>query len=72
MDKGDHFSPASKKGEKIMTYQQILQSFLAFNTNAFNNLVYIMETNLWIILTMIGTIAIIIMNVKEEIEDYVT
>ncbi|MBT9840640.1 hypothetical protein [Blautia sp. MCC283] len=55
-----------------MTYQQILQSFLAFNINAFNNLVYIMETNLWIILTMIGTIAIIIMNVKEEIEDYVT
>lgn len=55
-----------------MTYQQILQSFLAFNINAFNNLIYIMETNLWIILTMIGTIAIIIMNVKEKIEDYVT
>ena len=55
-----------------MTYQQILQSFLAFNINAFNNLIYIMETNLWIILTMVGAIAIIIMNVKEEIEDYVT
>lgn len=55
-----------------MTYQQILQSFLAFNINAFNNLIYIMETNLWIILTMFGAIAIIIMNVKEEIEDYVT
>ena len=55
-----------------MTYQQILQSFLAFNINAFNTLIYIMETNLWIILTMFGAIAIIIMNVKEEIEDYVT
>ena len=55
-----------------MTYHQILQSFIAFNINAFNNLLYITETTLWIILTIIGAIAIVIMNVREEIEDYVT
>lgn len=55
-----------------MTYHQILQSFIAFNINAFNNLLYITETNLWIILTIIGAIAIVVMNVREEIEDYVT
>lgn len=55
-----------------MTYSQIMQSFLAFNINAFNNLLYITKTNLWIILTIIGTIAIVVMNVMEEVEDYVT
>lgn len=64
--------PQKRKGEKVMTYHQILQSFIAFNINAFNNLLYITETNLWIILTIIGAIAIVIMNVREEIEDYVT
>ena len=55
-----------------MTYSQIMQSFLAFNINAFNNLLYITKTNLWIILTIIGAIAIVVMNVMEELEDYVT
>ncbi|WP_368189044.1 hypothetical protein [Blautia sp. 1033sp1_1033st1_G9_1033SCRN_220408] len=49
-----------------------MQSFLAFNINAFNNLLYITKTNLWIILTIIGAIAIVVMNVMEEVEDYVT
>ena len=55
-----------------MTYSQIMQSFLSFNINAFNNLLYITKTNLWIILTIIGAIAIVVMNVMEEVEDYVT
>lgn len=55
-----------------MTYQQILESFLAFNINAFNNLLYIIQSNLWIVLSIIGATAIIVMNVREEIEDYVT
>lgn len=55
-----------------MTYQQILESFLAFNNNAFNNLLYIIQSNLWIVLSIIGATAIIVMNVREEIEDYVT
>ena len=55
-----------------MTYLQILESFLAFNINAFNNLLYIIQSNLWIVLSIIGATAIIVMNVREEIEDYVT
>ena len=55
-----------------MTQEQILECFRAFNVNSFNNLAYILKTNLWIILTIIGSIAIVVMNVKEEIEDYVT
>ena len=55
-----------------MTYQQILESFLAFNINGFNNLLYIIQSNLWIVLSIIGATAIIVMNVREEIEDYVT
>ena len=41
-----------------MTYQQILESFLAFNINAFNNLLYIIQSNLWIVLSIIGATAI--------------
>lgn len=55
-----------------MTYTQILGSFIAFNINAFNNLIYIIQSNLWIVLSIVGAIAIIVMNVGEEIEDYVT
>lgn len=55
-----------------MTYQQILDSFIAFNINSMNNLIYIFKTNLWLILTMVGTCAIVVMNIKEEVEDYVT
>ena len=57
---------------RVAYHSQIMQSFLAFNINAFNNLLYITKTNLWIILTIIGTIAIVVMNVMEEVEDYVT
>ena len=40
--------------------------------NSFNSLTYIVKTNLWLILTIIGALAIVVMNVKEEIDDYVT
>lgn len=55
-----------------MSYQQILQSFLAFHQNSIHNLIYLFKTNLWLILIMIGSVWIIVMNVREEIEDYVT
>lgn len=55
-----------------MTQEQILQCFRAFNVNSFNSLTYIVKTNLWLILTIIGALAIVVMNVKEEIDDYVT
>lgn len=55
-----------------MTIEQIIESFRAFNINSINNLIYILETNFWLILSIVGVIAIVIMNLKEELEDYVT
>lgn len=55
-----------------MSYQQILESFAAFNRNAFSSLAYIMQTNLWIILSIAGAAAIVVMNIREEVEDYVS
>lgn len=55
-----------------MTQGQIIECFKAFNVNSFNSLVYALESNLWLILTVVGALAIVAMNVKEEIEDYVT
>lgn len=55
-----------------MTLKQITDSFIAFNINSFNNLVYVVETNLWLILSIIGSLAIVVMGAKEEVDDYVT
>ena len=55
-----------------MTIEQIIESFRAFNINSINNLIYILETNFWLILSIVGVIAIVIMNLKEELQDYVT
>ena len=55
-----------------MTIEQIIESFRAFNINSINTLIYILETNFWLILSIVGVIAIVIMNLKEELEDYVT
>lgn len=55
-----------------MTYKQLLTSFEAFNINSINNLIYLVQSNLWLLLTIVGAATIILLNVKEEIEDYVT
>ena len=55
-----------------VTLKQITDSFIAFNINSFNNLVYVVETNLWLILSIIGSLAIVVMGAKEEVDDYVT
>ena len=54
-----------------MTVQELMQSFHAFNVNSLNSLIYIISSNIWLILSVIGSLAIIVMNVKEEIDDYV-
>ena len=54
-----------------MNYAQILESFQAFNINSFNNLFYMIKTNLWILLAIAGAAIMIILNVMEEIEDVV-
>lgn len=43
-----------------------LQSFGAFNVNGFNNLIYIMSSNLWSILIALGAAFTVIMKLKEE------
>lgn len=55
-----------------MSWEQIIQSFIAFNINSLNNLLYMIKTNLWLVLSVVGVLAIIVMNLKEEMEDYVT
>lgn len=55
-----------------MQYQQILESFAAFNINSVNSLIYTVKSNLWLILTIIGALIVTILNIREEIEDYVT
>jgi len=55
-----------------MTIQQILDSFIAFNLNSLHSLLYIINVNKWTFLTIAGTLAILVMNLKEEIEDTVT
>ncbi len=55
-----------------MSWEQIIQSFIAFNINSLNNLLYMIKTNLWLVLSVVGALAIIVMNLKEEMEDYVT
>lgn len=55
-----------------MSWEQIIQSFIAFNINSLNNLLYMIKTNLWLVLSVVGSLAIIVMNLKEEMEDYVT
>lgn len=62
----------TRKERGFMTIEQIIESFRAFNINSINNLIYILETNFWLILSIVGVIAIVIMNLKEELEDYVT
>lgn len=51
-----------------MSWEQIIQSFIAFNINSLNNLLYMIKTNLWLVLSVVGALAIIVMNLKEEME----
>ncbi len=55
-----------------MNYHQIIESFAAFNANSVNSLLYTVKSNLWLILTIVGAFVITILNIREEIEDYVT
>ena len=54
-----------------MSLKEIIESFRAFNINAATNLIYNVKNNLWIILIIVGVIAITAMNLMEEIEDVV-
>ena len=45
----------------------MLNSFLAFHVNAVSNFAYMVTSNLWFILLIIGVVGTIALNLKEEI-----
>lgn len=55
-----------------MTTQQLIESFFAFNVNAWENLVYVFQSNLWLIIIAFSAVVMTVLSLKEEIEDVVT
>ena len=55
-----------------MTFEQILDSFLAFNVNAWENLLYVFQTNLWLIVVAFSAVIMTVLSLKEEVESVVT
>ena len=55
-----------------MTTQQLIESFFAFNVNAWENLVYVFQSNLWLIIIAFSAVVKTVLSLKEEIEDVVT
>lgn len=45
-----------------------MDSFTAFNINAVNNFIYMLTSNLWFFLIIIGVIGTIILQLKEEVD----
>lgn len=45
---------------------ELIQSFIAFNTNGANHLIYIMSINAWFILIAVSALVMVIMQMKEE------
>jgi hypothetical protein len=46
--------------------QSLIESFVAFNENGINNLIYSFSANWWLIFTVIGAIGSAAMGLKEE------
>lgn len=49
----------------------MFESFRAFNVNAANNFLYMLTSNLWIFLIIIGVIGTIVLQLKDEIDSSV-
>lgn len=47
------------------------QSFQAFNINAINNFLYMITSNMWFFLILIGVVGTIILRLKEEVDSAV-
>ena len=45
-----------------------MDSFVAFNINAVNNFIYMLTSNLWFFLIIIGVVGTIILQLKEEVD----
>lgn len=55
-----------------MNLDEAITCLKAFNINSINSLIYLVRTNLWLLLTIVGALVITVLNIREEIEDYVT
>ena len=55
-----------------MSYEQLLNQFIVFHMNAMNYLVYLISENKWTLLSVIGAVSMVVMNLMEEVEDVVT
>ena len=44
------------------------QSFLAFNQNAVSNFIYLMTSNVWFMLLLIGMAGTVFLQLKDEID----
>lgn len=47
---------------------ELTKSFVAFNQNAMNSIIYIMQQNIWFVLIAVAAIAAMIMMLKEEVD----
>ena len=52
-----------------MSYEQLLNQFIVFHMNAMN---YLVSENKWTLLSVIGAVSMVVMNLMEEVEDVVT
>lgn len=55
-----------------MTTQQIIDSFIAFNINAFNNIYYAFNSNICFILIAAAAVITAVLYAKEEVDSYVS
>lgn len=46
----------------------MLESFLAFNVNGINYFIYMITSNFWLFLILIGMAGTIILQLKEEVD----
>ena len=49
-------------------FQQLGESFKAFNENAVYSLIYIMQHNIWFIIIALAAIVSLVMMLKEEMD----
>ena len=52
-------------------FQEIIDTFLAFNINAFSSLAYIFMTSWWFLLIAFGAVLSMVMMLRDEIDSIV-
>ena len=46
----------------------MLDSFIAFNINGISNFIYMITSNLWFLLLLVGVVGTIVLLLKEEVD----